>query len=286
VKIWVVGAGGLLGASLMEHLAAREISSVGTTRKEGDICHLEGLTSLAREIKPTHIVNCAAYTDVDGAEKDASTALAVNAEGAAHVALVAQECSARLVHISTDYVFNGLGSRPYVEEDPCDPINVYGTSKWTAEKLVLEKLPTACVLRTSWIFGQGGKNFISSLLKQFQQKEEVHVVSDQRGRPTYCRDLAEAIVALLDHEGIIHFANEGVLSRYQIALDLLKVAQEQGVALTCQRIYPASSEQFPSLAARPSYSVLSTEKYAQWTAMRPRRWDEVIREYVYDVFKE
>jgi dTDP-4-dehydrorhamnose reductase len=142
------------------------------------------------------------------------------------------------------------------------------------------------VLRTSWVFGRGGKNFISSLLKQFQQKEELQVVSDQFSRPTYCRDLAGAIVSLLDCEGIIHFANEGILSRYQIALDLLEVAHVQGVALKCERIHPASSAQFPTLAARPLYSVLNTEKYSQCTAIKPRCWDEVVKEYVYDIFKE
>jgi dTDP-4-dehydrorhamnose reductase len=270
----------------MQCLAERGIESVGTTRGDVDICHLEGLRVQALALGPTHIVNCAAYTDVDGAEKDVLAVLAVNAEGAANIALVARECGARLVHLSTDYVFNGLGSRPYLEEDLCDPVNVYGTSKWVAEQRVLEKLPTACVLRTSWIFGRGGKNFISSLLTSFQQKEELQVVSDQFSRPTYCRDLAEAIVSLLDCEGIIHFANEGILSRYQIAFDLLELAHVQGIALKCQRVHPASSAQFPTLAPRPSYSVLNTEKYSQYTAIKPRCWDEVVKEYVYATFKK
>lgn len=130
MKIWIVGSKGLLGSSLVECCKKKGIEAVGTDRQEADICNQGQLRTKAMELNPTHIVNCAAYTDVDGAEKDSATAFAVNAEGAAHVAQVAKECGARLVHISTDYVFNGLGSVPYREEGVCEPINVYGKSKW------------------------------------------------------------------------------------------------------------------------------------------------------------
>ncbi len=218
------------------------------------------------------------------AEKNPDAAFAVNAEGAANIALVAKEIRARLVHISTDYVFNGFSQKPYREEDVCDPVNVYGKSKWEGEKRVLAYLPSACILRTSWLFGHKGKNFISSLLHWFQQKEELQVVSDQCGKPTFCRDLAEAVIALLDCEGIVHFANEGGHSRYQIALDLLEAAKEKGIALKCQRIIPVPSAQFPAPAPRPSYSVLDTNKYVHLTVIRPRPLSEAVTEFLNEAF--
>ncbi len=284
MRVWITGSNGMLGSSLLECCRRKGIEAIGTGREEADICNLERLRAKALELCPTHIVNCAADTDVDGAEKNPAAAFAVNAEGAANIALVAKENSARLVHISTDYVFNGLGLEPYREEDSCEPVNVYGKSKWEGEKRVLAHLPSACILRTSWLFGRQGKNFISSLLHWFQQKEEMQVVSDQCGKPTFCRDLAEAVITLLNCEGIVHFANEGGHSRYQIALDLLEAAKKRGIALKCQRIIPVPSAQFPTPAPRPFYSVLDTNKYVRLTAIRPRPLSEAILEFLNDAF--
>jgi dTDP-4-dehydrorhamnose reductase len=284
VKIWVTGVRGMLGSSLIRACRKKELEVIATGREEADVCKLDLLKAKAWELRPTHIVNCSAFTDVDGAEKDPSAAFAVNADGAANIAFVAQESEARLVHISTDYVFNGLGDQPYREEDPCGPINVYGKSKWEAEKRVAAIIPSACILRTSWLFGAQGKNLISSLLWQFQQKEELRVAFDQCGKPTYCADLAEAVIALLDFEGTIHFANDGARSRYQIALDLLEAAKSRGFSLKCQNILPVPSSQFPTLAPRPCYTVLSTDKYCHYTSTRPRLWNEAVNEFFDDAF--
>jgi dTDP-4-dehydrorhamnose reductase len=253
---------------------------VGTSRQEADVAQFDQLSSKARQIKPTHIVNCAAYTNVDGAEKEPEIAFAVNTRGASNIAQIACECDARLIHISTDYVFNGIGTQPYVEEDLCAPINQYGQSKWEGEKRVLEAFPEACIVRTSWLFGSKGKNFISSLMHWFQQKEELQVVFDQRGKPTYCQDLAAAILTLLDKQGIIHFANDGERSRYQIALDLLEASKERGIQLRCQRIIPVPSSTFPTLATRPSYSVLDTNKYFHLADIKPRPWAAILNDYL------
>ncbi len=270
----------MLGSSLLERCSAKGIQAVGTTRAEADVCNLDQLREKCLEIKPTHIVNCAAYTDVDGAEKDLNAAFAVNAEGAANVARIADEQGIRLVHISTDYVFAGTGSEPYREEDPCAPANVYGMSKWEGEKKVLEILPSACIVRTSWLFGSKGKNFISSLLKWFQQKEELQIVFDQCGKPTYCYDLADAVLTLLDAEGIVHFANDGERSRYQIALDLLESTKFQEIPVKCRSIVPVPSAQFPTPAVRPAYSVLDTSKYSYLTSIKPRPWGEAVNEFI------
>jgi dTDP-4-dehydrorhamnose reductase len=280
MRVWVTGADGMLGSALIQYGLRQKIDIVGTSRLEGDVAQRGPLAAKGAQIKPTHIVNCAAYTDVDGAEKEPERALAVNGEGAANVAWVARECGARLIHISTDYVFNGNGAAPYREDDLCTPSNRYGQSKWEGEKRVVDTFPEACILRTSWLFGPKGKNFISSLMHWFEQKEELQVVYDQRGRPTYCRDLAAAVFTLLDARGIIHFANDGERSRYQIALDLMEASRRHGIQFKCQRIIPVSSEKFPVPAVRPAYSVLDTHKYFHLTKIKPRPWGEVLNDYL------
>lgn len=273
----------MLGSVLLEHCLKNGIEAVGTSRLQADICQPDQLEKVALALRPTHMINCAAYTDVDGAEKNAQAAFAINSEGASNVAMVAREFRSRLVHISTDYVFDGLGANPYVEEDACAPINVYGKSKWEGEKKVLEILPHACVLRTSWVFGSKGKNFISSLVNWFQHKEALQVVSDQCGKPTYCYDLACAIMTLLEEKGIVHFANEGGTSRYQIALNLLEIMRQRGFSIKCQKISPVLSAQFPTPAARPSFSVLDTSKYVSLTSIHPRPWVEAVKDYLNEV---
>ncbi len=280
MKVWIIGADGMLGSALMQSCLRKEIDVTGTSRQEANIIQFDVLSAMAAQIRPTHIVNCAAYTDVDGAEKEPELALAVNAEGAANAARVARDCGARLIHISTDYVFNGDGTQAYVEEDLCAPTNQYGQSKWEGEKRVLGLLADACIVRTSWLFGTKGKNFISSLMNWFQQQEELQVVFDQRGKPTYRHDLAAAILTLLDASGIIHFANDGERSRYQIALDLMEASKERGIQLRCQRIIPIPSSKFPTPAVRPSYSVLNTNKYFHLTNIKPRPWGEVLNDYL------
>src|SRR5580700_1499390 len=176
MRIWVIGKEGMLGSSLILAALKRKIDVVGTSHHEANIVQRDALFSQARQLQPAYIINCAAYTDVDKAEKEPEAAFAVNADGAANVAWVARECGARLIHISTDYVFKGDGAQPYTEEAVCAPSNQYGKSKWEGEKRVLEILPNACIVRTSWLFGVKGKNFISSLIHWFQQKEELQVV--------------------------------------------------------------------------------------------------------------
>lgn len=280
MKIWVTGSTGMLGSAILGYCKNHGIEAIGTDRQTADICNLDPLCEFAFKYKPTHIINCAAYTDVDGAEKNPALAFAVNAEGAANMALAAKRSSARLIHISTDYVFNGLGPTPYCEEDRCAPLNIYGMSKWEGEKRVLDIFPKACILRTSWLFGSKGKNLISSLLHLFGQKEELQVVCDQKGKPTYCHDLAKAVISLLNFEGIIHFSNEGEASRYEIALALLEALQEEAIAVKCQKITPVPSAQFATLAPRPTYSVLDTNKYFRLTSNKPRRWNETLIEFL------
>lgn len=270
----------MLGSSLLNKCFQSGIEAVGTSKSEANICDFNQLQTKCAQILPTHIINCAAYTDVDGAERNPEMAFAVNAEGAGNVAKIASDFGASLVHISTDYVFGGVENIPYTEDSHCSPINTYGKSKWEGEKKIREILPHACIVRTSWIFGPKGKNFISSLLNCFQQRQELQVVSDQCGRPTYCEDLSDAILKVLNLQGIVHFANEGPSSRYQIALDLLTCVNKLLIPIKCKNIIPVSSSGFPTPALRPSYSVLDTNKYTQLTSLKPRPWIQAAEEFL------
>jgi len=282
MKIWILGATGLVGRTLIEVLKKREIPFVGTSKQEIDITHFAALARFAVQHLITHIVNCAAYTLVDEAESHSMAAHLVNSEGPLYLGNLASRLGIKVVHISSDYVFDGTKKTPYIESDEGSPINVYGRSKWLGEKQLLERLPTACIIRTSWVFGKGGRNFISSLLKWLKEKEELRVVADQRSRPTYCYDLAEAIVHLLDHTGVFHFANKGDTSRFEIALSMKREAEKQGMILACQRIIPIEASTAQWVAPRPYNSLLATEKWQLLVGHSPRSWEEGMKEFIHD----
>lgn len=280
MKLWITGGQGMLGKALQQYCIRKGIAHVASSRQEADLTQGASLLEIARRIEPTHIINCAAYTDVDGAESARDRAFAINAEGPRHLALAALESKARLVHISTDYVFNGRSEKPYREEDLCEPINVYGESKWAGEKSALNAFPQACVIRTSWLFGSEGKNFISSALRWLREKDEVQVVSDQSGCPTYVHDLAEAIFSVLDAEGVIHFANAGPTSRYQMAKDIRDEMVKLGISIRCKEIKPVASREFPTPAQRPAYSAMATDRFTRLTGKQPRPWKEALVDYL------
>lgn len=276
MRLWIVGGNGLLGSSLQACCRLWGIDYIATGRAEADITDREALLQKARQSHPSHLINCAAFTDVDGAEKNFQEAFRINAEGAENVALTARECGIPLVQVSTDYVFDGEKKTPYLETDSCAPLNVYGRSKWEGEQRVLGVLPTACILRTSWLFGAQGKNFLSSLWRWMGEKEEITVVSDQYSCPTYCVDLAEAIVALCNHSGIFHFANEGVASRYEVASVVFALAKQRGIPMCCQNVKAVSRDNFPTPAKRPKFSALNTNKYIETVGKAPRSWQEAM----------
>lgn len=272
MKIGVLGSAGMLGTALLEVCKSRGMPAVGLSRVECDICDREALQAFVDQMRPTHLINCAAYTDVDEAESHERAAFAINAAGAENGACVARDCGARYIHISTDYVFGGRGMHPYREEDVCSPINVYGKSKLEGERRVLSQMPEALIVRTSWVFGPSGKNFISSFLSRLCKETCIKAVSDQEGKPTYCYDLAEALLELREVSGVVHFANSGGGSRYSIAQELLGCARSLGLPVTCEHILPALSADFPTKAMRPPYSVLDTTKYTKLTGKEPRHW--------------
>jgi dTDP-4-dehydrorhamnose reductase len=276
-KIWVTGADGLLGSVL------RESATLATGKKMADIGDLDALRSFARQNRGiTHIVNCAAFSLVDRAEADPEAAYKANALGPENLGILAREIHARIVHISTDYVFPGNLHRPLKEDDPVDPRSHYGRTKLEGERRLLQVNPKAAIIRTSWIFGRGGKNFVAKLLQMLQEKEEIHLTNDHWNLPTYARDLSDAILKMLDASGIYHFANPGAATKYEFGLAMREEAEALGLTIAAKRIVPVPGSTFPSPAERPVYSVFDTSKIEMNLGAPIRSWREALREYLRD----
>jgi len=257
VRLLVTGAGGMLGRAVVERATSLGLDVHGATRAELDVTDAETVQRVMREVGPAAVVHCAAYTDVDGAESEWGLAEAVNARGAGNVASAAERVGARIVHVSTDYVFDGSKRVPWVESDPVAPLGVYGDTKLAGEELVAAANPAHAIVRTSWLFGTGGRNFVDTMLALGAQRDEVSVVTDQVGCPTWTGHLAGALVELAERPeetGILHVAGAGQCSWNEFALEIFERA-----GIEC-RVLPATSEQFVRPARRPAYSVLGSER--------------------------
>lgn len=275
MKLWIPGAGGLLGSALAKK------GDLATQRAEADITNLDSLLAFVKHHPGiTHIVNCAAQSVVDTAETQREETFRINAIGPENLALIATKIGARFIHISTDYVFGGAQRSPLKETDPTDPCNYYGFTKLEGEKRVQKAMPSACILRTSWIFGRGGKNFVAKLLRLFEEKETVQLTSDQWGRPTYAPDLADVIRRLFNHSGIYQFANQGAVSKYEFGLAMRHEALQLGLPLKVKQILPTPSSTFPLLAERPVYSAFDTAKIEKELNLVIRPWKEALKEFL------
>jgi len=251
MRILLTGASGQLGREMQRALAGEDV--IPANRPDYELTD----PALSAKIAATHpdlVIHAAGFSDVDGCEQDPETAFQVNAQATSRVAEGAVRAGARLVYISTDYVFDGKKGEPYTEGDPVGPLNVYGCSKLIGEQEALKTCPRTIIVRTSWLYGVHGKNFVKTILSLAVTQPEVRVVEDQRGSPTYARHLAQVVAGLIrsDVTGVIHAGGEGECSRYEFAKAIL---QEAG--LQC-RVVPISTAESGRLAVRPSYSVLST----------------------------
>lgn len=284
-KIWISGAAGMLGSHFRRLLTQRNIPFVANDYQELDITNLDEISDFVRIQKISHIINCAAYTQVDRAETEEKQAYLINGVGPHYLGIAGRRHGARVLHFSTDYVFDGKGRRPYTEEDVCSPINAYGMSKWAGETKLLDEHQQACVIRTSWLFGLPGKNFVETMLKLMTERDHLRVVDDQVGRPTYCQDLAEAALDLLEETGIFHFANAFETSWYQFAKEIHRQAQELDFPLTTKTIEPIKTKDYPTPAKRPAYSTLGTKKVEQYLKKAPRPWQQALQNYLIAVKK-
>jgi dTDP-4-dehydrorhamnose reductase len=252
MRVTVFGASGLLGKALMHECS--EDAVVGLSSRDADIREAKRVQEAVQETRPDWIVLAAAYTDVDGCEGNPELAFAVNRDGAVNVASAAKEVGARLVFLSSDYVFDGMKTTPYETGDARNPQSVYGRTKAEAEIKLLELMPNCCIARTSWLFGTGRKCFPDTILKLAASRPALDVVNDQRGCPTYAADLARAIKQLCrkNATGIVHVTNAGDCTWFEFAQEIVRNA---GLATA---VRPVGSRQMARPAPRPAYSVLSS----------------------------
>lgn len=278
-KVVVTGAGGQLGKSLQELTSkCAEMEFLYPSKKMLDITDAVSVNKYMNIHKPECIVNTAAYTQVDKAEKELQKAHEANVKGVENLLASCEKNCIKFIQLSTDYVFDGSKERAYREEDVCAPINYYGQTKYKAEQLVWQSTADAIIIRTSWLYSPYGNNFVKTILRLAKERKEINVVNDQWGSPTYAKDLATSILRLLQdfpkEKAICHFANEGRCSWFELAQKIVSFA-----ALDC-KIMPISSTDYPTLAKRPTHSVLDTHKIEKDLDVAPRHWEEALEECI------
>lgn len=285
--IWLIGNKGMLGQEV-EKLFKRKRLSYLASDKEVDITDYPILQEFTKNIEPAWIINCSGYTEVDKAEKEIEKAFQINRDGVRNILKIAIEKQAKLIHLSTDYVFDGEKDMPlsYTEDDKTEPINIYGKSKLAGEKEVKETFKKYFILRTAWLYGRGGKNFVSTMLKLFKEKEEIRVVSDQWGSPTYTVDLAEVILKMINHDsdsfGIYHFTNEGVTNWYEFAREIYRKSKKLGIIDSIKevKIRAIETKEYPTPAQRPKWSWLSKEKIKRELNLDIRNWEDALTDFL------
>lgn len=272
-KILVTGANGQLGNCFQKMTEESErFQFIFTDYQELDITDKEAVDEFFWQNEPNFCINAAAYTAVDLAETEAVKAFAINADGAENLAHACASYNAQLIHVSTDYVFDGENNLEYTEEDFPNPMSVYGASKWAGDELVLEVNPCSIILRTSWVYSEFGKNFVKTMLQLFATKDELNIVADQFGQPTNANDLAEAIMEIIKTEkrtpGIFNFSNHGKISWYDFAL---KIAELSSAKIKLNAI---ETSQYPTPAKRPKNSTLALDKISKTYALKIKDWEE------------
>ena len=275
-KILVTGSNGQLGNELKElSFAYPQYKFVFFSREKLPLNDSTSVEKFFREYEPAFLINCAAYTAVDKAESEKEQANEINGTAVGFLAEMCKKTGTKLMHISTDYVFNGNASSPLKESDDVDPVNAYGASKLLGEQLALQKNPDAIVIRTSWVYSFYGKNFVKTMIRLMNEKENISVVSDQVGSPTYAADLAEAVMLVISSDkwkgGIYNFSNEGVISWYEFANEIKEL-----IGSACV-VNPVTTSQFPTPAKRPKYSVLDKTKIQQTFGIQPKDWKESLK---------
>ena len=272
----IVGSRGMLGTELMD-AAGRDRECVGVDIEEVDIGDREACVRLIREYGPSVVINAAAYTNVDGCETNREDAFRVNAEGVENLAIGCRETGALLAHVSTDYVFDGTKRTPYTEEDEPNPRSIYGKSKVDGERRLQKHLQHCLIIRTAWLYGRHGRNFIRSILDMAESGKPLKVVDDQWGAPTYTVDLARAILALVDAGagGVFHLSNSGSCNWWQVAKKALEIKGYDGV-----EIAPIATAEMNRPAERPLYSVFSCERFSTTVGWEMRMWDVALEDYI------
>lgn len=290
MKILITGCNGQLGAELCQCFergytelgtpnvlkSKNEITAVDIDKL--DISDLEAVNLLFEKEKFDAVINCAAYTNVNGCETEIDTAYRANALGPRNLAIAAEKIRAKLIHISTDYVFSGDGNKPYTEWDKCDPQSVYGKSKWLGEQYVEQFCSRYFIVRTAWLYGYAGNNFVKTMLRINREKGQCKVVNDQFGNPTNAADLAHHVLKLLDTEeyGIYHGTGKGVCSWYEFTKKIVEFAGIESEVLPC------TTEEYPTPAKRPAYSALDNFMFRNTVEDEFREWDKALESFFYN----
>jgi len=276
VRILVLGARGMLGQDLVPLLSST-YEVIARDIEDFDITDAQRVKEEILRLKPQVVINAAAYTDVDGCESKQELAFAVNAAGAGNIAQACTLVKAKMIHLSTDYVFDGSSSRPYQEDDAPNPLNIYGLSKWQGEIRIQNSSAPYLIIRTQWLYGAHGKNFVDTIIKAAEKEKELRVVDDQKGSPTYTKDLSWAIKELLekDGQGIFHVANSEACTWFEFAREILREMKFNQVHLI-----PIRSSELTRPAKRPANSVLNCQKFERLTGKRLRPWKDALKDYL------
>ncbi len=278
-KIIITGCNGQLGRALNQELAGnKEYDLVNTDVAELDITNIDQVLKMAREVKPYAIINCAAHTNVNACETDVDNAYRINAIGPRNLSIAATDVKAKMVQISTDYVFEGNASKPYIEFDTTNPQGMYGSTKLAGENFVREFADRYFMIRTAWLYGDG-KNFVKTMLQLAQTHDKVTVVKDQFGTPTSAKELAKAILYLLpsDNYGTFHGTCEGFCSWADFAKEIFRLADVKA------KVKPCTTGEYPTPAVRPAYSVLENYMFKLTTDYKFANWEDAIAEYIRDM---
>jgi len=276
MKVFVTGVRGQLGYDVVNELEKRGIEAIGVDIQEMDITNADSVNAVIGEAAPDAVIHCAAYTAVDAAEDNAELCRKVNAEGTQNIANMCKTLDIPMIYISTDYVFDGTGERPWEPDDERNPLNVYGQTKYEGELAVQNTLEKYFIVRIAWVFGVNGKNFVKTMLNLGRTRDHLTVVNDQFGSPTYTYDLAKLLVdmVLTDKYGFYHATNEGICTWYEFACEIFRQA---GIDV---KVDPVSADQYPAKAKRPSNSRMSKEKLTDNGFEKLPTWQDALQRYL------
>ncbi|HIZ22584.1 MAG TPA: dTDP-4-dehydrorhamnose reductase [Candidatus Blautia faecigallinarum] len=279
MRVLVTGVKGQLGHDVMNELAKRGYEGIGVDVEEMDITDREAVERVMREVHPDKVVHCAAWTAVDDAEDKEEICRKVNALGTENIARMCRELSAPMIYLSTDYVFDGTGTRPWEPDDERHPLNVYGQTKYEGELAVEKYLEAYYIVRIAWVFGINGKNFIKTMLRLSETHDTLTVVDDQVGSPTYTYDLARLLVDMLetDKYGRYHATNEGLCSWYEFAKEIFRQANRE------VKVLPVSSEEYPTKAKRPHNSRMNKDKLKEMGFEPLPSWEDALSRYLKEI---
>lgn len=288
MMVWLIGCKGMLGSEIARQLEQNDVAFIGTDR-DVDITDSSALEKFAAGHEGiTWIVNCSAYTAVDKAEDDADLAALLNETGAGNIAHTAKQIGAKMIHISTDYVFDGSGKTPYTENMPVSPLGVYGRTKAAGERAVQESGCAWYIFRTAWLYGYDGKNFVYTMINLMNSRDTISVVADQKGSPTFAADLARCIVITILNavkgsllpEGIYHCTDRGETTWFEFASEIYRLGREKGKITHNCTVKPCTTDEYPTRATRPAYSVLSKAKIQRALQIELPDWKESLRAFI------